>query len=144
MAGRMLLSEGGWQRLLKAAQAVLPRRPEVRAAYLFGSAARGEPAADLDLGLVLAGPLPGPFWPDEVASDLLSAGAPLQPELDLRCLSRASPRFLREVLRDGRLLYEQSRAERIRFEVAALGAWADFRPWWLRLRRALLEEWRNG
>jgi predicted nucleotidyltransferase len=46
-------------RLLRAARRVLGPRPDVVAAYLHGSAARGEPARDLDIALAFRAREPG-------------------------------------------------------------------------------------
>jgi len=48
-----------------ALRGLLEDRTDVRLAYLFGSAARGEarPASDLDIGIVFS-PVPAPVRPD--------------------------------------------------------------------------------
>ncbi|MBM4319760.1 MAG: nucleotidyltransferase domain-containing protein [Deltaproteobacteria bacterium] len=143
-AQRTMLGEEIFARLQRAAQEILARYDGIVAAYLYGSAARREAAADLDIGLVLARPCTDPFWLIQVRAELEEAGRPLPLEIDLRCLNGGGPRFLMEVVRDGRLLYERDRAARLRFLAGAMSQWLDFRPCWERLRRVLLEDWRNG
>jgi predicted nucleotidyltransferase len=140
---RRKLSEEEIDRLAHASRRLFASVPEVVALYLYGSAARGEAARDLDLGVVLAGPVP-PATVEAWAATLQAEGAPAGPEIDLRVLSGAAPRFRCEVLRTGRLLYEGDERGCIEFEAAAMSEWLDFRPTWLALRRRMLERWIHG
>ena len=140
---RRKLSVEELDRLAHAAQRLFAAIPEVVALYLYGSAARGEAARDLDLGVVVARPVP-PATVEAWAATLQAEGAPAGPEIDLRVLSGAAPRFRCEVLRTGRVLYEGSEPGRIEFEASAMSEWLDFRPTWLALRRRMLERWTHG
>ncbi len=103
--------------------------PEILAAYVFGSAARGEatPSSDIDVAILLAtgisarlDGLPFTLWArlDRV----------LLREVDVVVLNGSSPDLVHRVLRDGRLLLDRNPAERIRFEVWARNVYFDMQP----------------
>ena len=124
-----------------AAKAVLPRFPWVKAAYLYGSAARGDrPARDVDIGLV-ADPIPR--WGEEarVAAQFQQACSVIEVDWDVRCLNGGDPVFLRRVLGEGRRIFEADPKARIWFEVHAISQWLDFLPGWERLRTEVLKRW---
>lgn len=114
--------------------------PELAAAYLFGSVARGTagPGSDVDLGLVYTDDPPR----------TLAAGLGLDLEHDLErllelpvqvvVLNRAPVDLVVRVLRDGKLLFEGNAARRIRFEVRSRMEFWDLEPFIRRYRR--LEE----
>ena len=129
--------------LTAAAVEVLAAQPEVIAAYLYGSAARDEPAADLDIAVATRGPVTHRLL-ETIAAQLQARGAPRGPEIDVRSLYGAAPRFLFEVLRDGRRIYERDRGARIEFEARAMAAWLDFAPVWQRIRDRTREYWAGG
>jgi predicted nucleotidyltransferase len=103
--------------------------PEVSAAYLFGSVARGTSGttSDVDVGVLLARP----------PADGL-AGLPLDLEADLErllgvpaqviVLNRAPVDLVHRVLRDGKLLVDRDPAGRIAFEVRARNEFFDLKP----------------
>jgi hypothetical protein len=107
-----------------------------KAVYLFGSVARGEATAesDVDLG-VLRGSGP--------ARTLAELPLDLQAELeelvgrpvDVVLLDGAPPDLSHRVLRDGRLIWENDRSARIRFEVSARNEYFDLEPMLKRYRR---------
>jgi predicted nucleotidyltransferase len=124
-----------------AAKDVLPRFPWVKAAYLYGSAARGDrPARDVDIGL-WADPIPR--WGEEarVASELQQACPVIEVDWDVRCLNGGDPVFLRRVLCEGQRIFEADQEARIWFEAHAISQWLDFQPVWERLRTEVLERW---
>jgi uncharacterized protein len=131
-------------RLAGAAQRILSRHPDVVAAYLYGSAARGEPAADLDVALLLRDGGMGSRELEELTARLEAEGTPHGPPLDVRVLAGTSPRFRANVLRDGQLLFEADRRARLAFEARAMSEWLDFKPTWLRMRQLMLERWASG
>jgi predicted nucleotidyltransferase len=105
------------------------RAPEVAAAYLFGSVARGtsRTTSDVDVGILLARP----------PSDGL-AGLPLDLEADLErllgvptqvvVLNHAPVDLVHRVLRDGKLLVDRDPTLRIAFEVRARNEFFDLKP----------------
>ena len=130
-------------RLGETVRQLLAGYPDVVAAYLYGSAARGEPARDVDIGVVFRRGSRDFLLCREIASRL-APFAPHRTEIDVRPLVGATPRFRIQVLRDGRLLYEANPGARIEFETQAMSEWLDFRPVWERLRANAFEKWRHG
>jgi predicted nucleotidyltransferase len=131
-------------RLREAAARVFLRWPAAAAAYLHGSAARREPAADLDIAVAFAGDEPTFAELDRLAAELQTAAAIPGLEIDLRSLGPATPRFRANVLRDGELLFERDRRARASLEARFMSAWTDFQPTWHRMRARLLERWSRG
>lgn len=135
--------------LSRVAGEVFAAQPAVLAAYLYGSAARGEPAADLDVAVLLVASRDHASCPssavlEAMAGDLQRLGAPRGPEIDLRVLNGAAPRFCVTVLREGKLLYERDRNLRFAHEARFMSEWADFRPTWERMRRRMLDRFCGG
>lgn len=140
---KWLVDEADHERLAKAAARIFSSEPEVIAVYLYGSAARREPAADLDLAVLADAPI-HPRRLEALAGELQGEGAPGGPEIDLRQLWQAAPRFQIEVLKHARLLFERSRGLRLEREALVMSRWADFKPTWERMRRRMLDRWRRG
>ncbi len=140
---RRLLAEPALERLAEIAVRVCAVEPGVLAAYLYGSAARREPAADIDVAVLLQQNA-DPRTLERIAAALQQEGAPAGPELDVRPLRGASPRFRANVLREGRLLFERSGGARIEFEAASMSEWLDFKPTWERMRARMLDRWARG
>ena len=136
------LSTAELARLQAAAPRILSRHPWVKAAYLHGSAARGDrPARDIDIGL-LADPVPQGFAAEAaIAAALRDETGIRAVDFDVRVINQASPVFLNQVLRDGVLLHEADHAARVAFEVRAMSLWLEFRPIYERLRAAALARW---
>lgn len=121
------------------AVAVLSRRlaaaPDVVAAWLFGSVARGEATGSSDVDVAVLG-TPAPTGLADsvfaIAADLASA---LGREVDVVRLETASPDLAMRVLRDGVLLVDRDPAARIRFEVDTRNRYWDMLPVWREYRR---------
>lgn len=118
-------------------------QPDVLAVYLYGSAARGAPARDLDIAVLFDRP-PDARILEPLARELQAQGAPGGPEIDLRPMNGAAPRYQATVLQEGLRLYERDRRARVSAEAQILSRWADFRPVWLASRRRMLERWTDG
>jgi predicted nucleotidyltransferase len=111
--------------------------PDVVAAYLFGSVARGtsRPGSDVDVGVLYAREPPTSL-----------AGLPLDLETELErllrvpvqvvVLNRAPVDLVHRVLRDGVLLVDRDPSTRIRFEVRARNEFFDLQPFLARYRAA--------
>lgn len=108
------------ERLARSVSRVLDDVPEIAAAWIFGSVARGDagPDSDLDLGVVFA-------RRGETARDhrdaILSLAARLEGpadgrRIDLVALESQGPIFAHEVLAKGVLVHEKDRERRIDFE----------------------------
>jgi predicted nucleotidyltransferase len=133
-----MIQTGDIPSLMETASLALQGMPHVAAAYLFGSAARGREAGDLDIGILLAGP--------DASGDDLEAEARLAAALrermpgvrvDVRVLNRQSLAFRHNVLKTGRLLADNRRRERIDFEVRTTLAFHDLKPYLDRYDRCL-------
>lgn len=141
---RRRLSARDLERLREAATTVLQPIPEVVAAYLYGSAARGEPARDLDIAILFRDELPPARDLERMAADLQRLGAPHGPEIDLRPLNRTAPRFRANVVREGRVLVDRDPRKRVEAEARALSEWLDFKPVWERMQREMRARWSRG
>lgn len=129
------------ERVLGAVARASAAHPEVVLSCFHGSAARGEPAADIDIG-VFVDPLaaPDPLAAFEVCSDIAAratreARPPL--ELDVRPLNGSGPAFRFAILSEGRVVYARSRDEQVVLQAEWASDWHDFRPFWDRQVRRL-------
>jgi hypothetical protein len=106
-------------------------------AYLFGSYARGEerPNSDVDVAVL---------FPADASSTLIGPLAALRGDLerslgrqvDLIDMRRAPVDLIHRILREGHLLVERDRAERVRFEVQARNEYFDLLPYLRAYRKA--------
>ncbi|MBI3182179.1 MAG: nucleotidyltransferase domain-containing protein [Myxococcales bacterium] len=135
------LTDAERQRLEAVAPLVFARHDWVRAAWLFGSAAKGDrPSRDIDIA-VLARPVPRWGEPIRVGHALADATGITAVPFDVRLVNGASPVFLNQVLSARRLLYQADGRERIDFEARAMSAWLDFKPIYERLRSGAFDRW---
>lgn len=111
------------------------------AAYLFGSAARGQqgPDSDVDVGIV-EGRRGPPSLADldrqaRIQSELESL---LERDVDLVSLDGAPPDLLHRVLVDRVLLHDGNPEQRIEFEIQARNAYFDIVPHLEQYRRIVL------
>ncbi len=119
----------------------LANEPHLSWAYLFGSAARGQPFRDVDVAVM---PAPHTFEsPVEIgalASRIhrsLGLGVPV----DVVDLRDASLPFLASILREGRVVLDREPAGRRLWAARRMVEWLDFQPLWemqARLRRQAL------
>lgn len=123
--------------LLRALSAVLATEPDLVAAWLYGSRARGEerPGSDVDVAVLLTDAPPVSFA--GLRLDLegrleAAVGLPTQ----LLIANRAPADLVHRVLRDGVLLVENDPAARVRFEVRRRREYLDLLP--------ALDEYRRG
>ncbi len=130
-------------RLEAAAAAVCARHPDVVAAWLHGSAARGEPAEDLDVAVLFDGD-PALFDWLGLGHEIAVAAGALPVDVDLRPVNGTPPQFRFNVVRDGRLLFERDRGERCWWEARAINEWIDFEPGWRAMRQAYLQRVASG
>lgn len=112
------------------AQAVLPRAG-VAAAYLYGSAARGETTSlsDVDIALLFAEDLNEKARRDlivELASELARAGA--GERLDVRDIDELPLVIQGRILGEGRLARSNDDVRRVRFETFVRMLYFDFLP----------------
>jgi uncharacterized protein len=118
---------------------IVARFPQIAAAWLFGSAARGELRieSDVDIGLLLVDPAATAadeyLMLGELAARLESVVAPRL--IDLVLLEPQGPVFAHEALIDGHLILEQDRERRVEFEANTMVRAFDFRPTWEMARK---------
>jgi len=112
---------------LRKALAAAP--PEVVAAYLYGSQARGtaRPDSDIDVGILLNAP-PASTLKGVARSLEATLEAALRRPTQAVVLNSASPDLVHRVLRDGIILLDRDRAVRLLFEVQARNAYFDMEP----------------
>jgi predicted nucleotidyltransferase len=107
---------------LDALRKIASEFPEARLAVLFGSVARGTPAAWSDADIAILGL---PYWSAlELGSRLASE---LGREPHIVDLERAATRLRYLVAREGMLLHEEPGAW-ARFRAEAMLGWFDFEP----------------
>jgi hypothetical protein len=108
---------------LEAIRRVLESRGDVRLAYVFGSAARGEarPSSDVDVAALFeTSPEAGDL--DSLATELQTAAGR---RVDLVVLNTAPPLLAREIVKTGRRLTCRSEGERVAFETRAIARYMD-------------------
>lgn len=127
--------------LRSAVDEVLRGVPAVVAAYHYGSSARGQPARDIDVALVVDREARHSLDVEAVAAAIAARCGRSADELDVRVINDADPVFLGNVMREGRLWFERDVEGRVAFEVQAMNAWLDFQPVWDRLRKRVLGVW---
>ncbi len=118
--------------IMEAIGPVLKARKEIVAAYLFGSAATGMMGheSDIDIGIVLkSGYKARALYPASVAR-LLDKKLNLKTEIDVRILNDASPRFLFQVLKSGKLIMSKNEKKRVEFETYAISRYLDFKQFY--------------
>jgi predicted nucleotidyltransferase len=108
-------------------RAVLAGEPAVRWAYLFGSAARAEAFADLDIAVMLATRARGAVPLGRIVARLEEAMAGLC--VDVVDLASAAPALAGRIVREGRVLVDHEPEARRSWELEANGRALDIEPW---------------
>jgi len=115
------------KKTIRKIQKILQGQPNVIAAYLFGSTARGQthPKSDLDIGVVLKDEESLSFGELVSLMTMIDEAVP-DFKVDVRpIVKRSSPLFVFNVIKEGRPIYVKSEKERVQFEVAALKRFYD-------------------
>ncbi|MEX1367207.1 MAG: nucleotidyltransferase domain-containing protein [Nannocystaceae bacterium] len=111
---------------------VLGRFPEVAAAWVFGSEARGQarPDSDLDIGLVFRQRGATALDHDRALRTMAAQLEAVVPgrAIDLVVLESQGPIFCHRVLSEGRRVYDADPQRRIDFESETYVRYFDFRP----------------
>jgi predicted nucleotidyltransferase len=116
--------------MLMALRRLLQAEPNIAAAYLFGSHARGQPTpmSDLDVAVLLAEPV-SPRGAGEYQLDLMGRlDDLLHRNAEVVVLNFASPLLAHEVVAEGILLLARDAAARLAFESRARRMYFDFAP----------------
>jgi len=122
-------------------------RPDVLAAFLIGSQARGTagPLSDVDVAVIHASTLTPRERLDLRLSLASAAGAALATsEVDVVLLNGAPPLMRHEALGDAIVLVDRDPQARIDFQVRALGDYLDTKPMRTIFSRHLHERIREG
>lgn len=116
-------------RLQTIASEVFAGDPNVAAVYLFGSRARGDarPNSDVDLGVLYRSNPPATLLgqPFELQARLSTE---LGAQFDIVVMNAAPVDLVHRILRDGQLLLEVDKSQRIAFEVRARNEYFDLWP----------------
>jgi predicted nucleotidyltransferase len=133
--------------LAERVRAVVARFPDIAAAWLFGSALRGQLRPDSDVDVAILFREPGTTAVHayrqilDLASQLEAATAPHVP--DVVVLEDQGPIFAHRVLLEGRRVHEADRDRRIDFEWKTSVRALDFRPTWEIAARGQVEGMRR-
>jgi predicted nucleotidyltransferase len=119
---------------------------DVIVAYLFGSTARGQAnrLSDVDVAVLLDSSVDGEAALERQLKLMIDMDRFADREVQILILNRAAPLLAYQVIRDGRLLFERNRAERIAFEVRAMKLYFDLQPMLAVQNRALLTRIREA
>jgi hypothetical protein len=107
------------------------RRPEIQAAYIFGSVARGRarPDSDIDIAVLVGRRIPEARALSYRLKLTNELGVALgRNDVQLVVLNQAPPLLAQRVLSQGTLVFERSRAARVRFQVQTASRYADLVP----------------
>jgi predicted nucleotidyltransferase len=110
---------------------MMSSRPEILAAYVFGSVVTGRTRPDSDIDVaVLLDPTFIKQLPLKYRADLIAdTGAALATfNVDVVLLNEAPPALAHNVITKGKLIYERSRSARIAFQVRNLNLFLDLEP----------------
>jgi len=110
---------------------LMSSKPEILAAYIFGSVAAGRsrPNSDVDIA-VLLDPKFFKRRPLKYRADLIAdAGEALRRfDVDVLLLNEAPAALAYNVITKGRLVFERSRSARVAFQVRNLNLFVDLEP----------------
>ena len=123
------------------------KRPEIQAAYIFGSVATGRarPASDVDIAVLVdrrVGPGRMLKYRLKLMADLGSALH--RSDVEVVMLNEASPLLAHRVLSQGRLVFERSASARVRFQVRTASRYLDLIPMFETHIRYLKKSVREG
>ena len=115
----------------RAVLSCLKSRPEVQAAYIFGSAAsdRARPDSDVDIAVLVSGKVMDrdPWkYRLRLMGDLIAALN--RDDVDLILLNQAPPLLAHRVISRGKLILERSASARVAFQVRTVNRYLDTKP----------------
>ena len=110
--------------------------------YLFGSYAEGKdlPLSDIDIGVVFTDESALSNGLGEIYNELYDIFTDIftGKNIDIVFLQKAGLELRFDVITHGRILYESSRAERLKFEEKTMLLYADFKPLLKEFNEAIL------
>jgi predicted nucleotidyltransferase len=114
----------------RAIREEVAKRPEIAAAWIFGSVARGDAVqgSDLDVAVLLKADRAGPDrgWLYDLAASL-ERHSP-SGRVDVLVLGAQGPVLRHRVLREGKLIHDADPDARIAFEAATISEYLDWKP----------------
>jgi uncharacterized protein len=133
--------------IARAVARVLGHRPDVDAAYVFGSAATGRThrESDVDVGVLVSDRIPRASRLNYRLGLMADLGTALErSDVDVTILNEATPLLAHRVLSQGVLAFERSRRTRIRFQTATARRYFDMLPTYEIYIRALKRSAQRG
>ena len=117
--------------ITRAVSRCVTRRPEIQAAYVFGSVASGRARADSDVDVAVL--IDRRVPPGRILKYRLKLMADLgtalhRSDVDVVILNEASPLLAHRVLSQGTLVFERSASARVRFQTKTAGLYLDLIP----------------
>jgi predicted nucleotidyltransferase len=111
---------------------IFTKHPEIMIAYLYGSVVRNQTHkfSDLDIGIVAAHiEKINPLYSLEIQQELeniLNIASKIP--LDIHILNDASPRFLHQIIKEGKLLYFRDLDFKDEYELQVIHKYLDIKP----------------
>ena len=117
--------------ITRAVSRCVARRPEIQAAYVFGSVASGRARADSDVDVAVL--IDRRVPPGRILKYRLKLMADLgtalhRSDVDVVILNEASPLLAHRVLSQGTLVFERSAPARVRFQTKTASLYLDLIP----------------
>jgi predicted nucleotidyltransferase len=114
----------------RAVARYLKTRKEILAGYIFGSTAndRQRPDSDVDIAVLLNTTVPISRYLNYRLQLMADLGSLLGSDVDLVILNQATPLLAHRVLSKGKLIFERSAKERVRFQVRTASLYSDLIP----------------
>jgi len=117
--------------ITRAVSRCLAKRPEIQAAYVFGSVASGRARADSDVDVAVL--IDRRVPPGRILKYRLKLMADLgtalhRSDVDVVILNEASPLLAHRVLSQGTLVFERSAPARVRFQTKTASLYLDLIP----------------
>ena len=117
--------------ITRAVSRCVARRPEIQAAYVFGSVASGRARADSDVDVAVL--IDRRVPPGRILKYRLKLMADLgtalhRSDVEVVILNEASPLLAHRVLSQGTLVFERSASARVRFQTKTAGLYLDLIP----------------
>ena len=133
--------------ITRAVSRCLAKRPEIQAAYVFGSVASGRARADSDVDVAVL--IDRRVPPGRILKYRLKLMADLgtalhRSDVDVVILNEASPLLAHRVLSQGTLVFERSAPARVRFQTKTASLYLDLSPTFETHIRCLKRNVREG
>jgi len=125
---------------VKIIQGYLRQQPDVRAAFLFGSFAKGKARAesDVDMGVLLDPSIPEEAYLNRRLRYMDDLSSRLGREADVIILNEAGPVLKHQIFEAGRLLYETDHEMTTTFKARSMVEYVDWLPYKERLDKATI------